>query len=52
MIVTNKDFMRDIIAFPLNNNARDLMMNSPSQIDEKFLAEVGLQLIKKDKEEK
>ena len=52
MIVTNKDFMRDIIAFPLNNNARDLMMNSPSPIDEKFLAEVGLQLIKKDKEEK
>ena len=52
MIVANKEYVRDIIAFPLNNNARDLMMNAPSQIDEKFLAEVGLQLIKKDKEDK
>lgn len=48
MIVANKELMREIIAFPLNNNARDLLMNSPSKIDDKFLREVGIQLIKKD----
>lgn len=48
MIVANKELMREIIAFPLNNNARDLLMNSPSKIDDKFLREVGIQVIKKD----
>lgn len=48
MIVANKELMREIIAFPLNNNARDLLMNSPSKIDDKFLQEVGIQLLKKD----
>lgn len=47
MIVANKELMREIIAFPLSNNARDLMMNSPNKIDEKFLREVGIQLIDK-----
>ena len=50
MIVANKEYMRDIIAFPLNNNARDLMMNSPCKVDDKLLKDVGLQLIKQDKE--
>ena len=47
MIVANKELMREIIAFPLSNNARDLMMNAPSKIDDKFLREVGIQLIDK-----
>lgn len=53
MIVAKKELMREVIAFPLNNNARDLMMNSPNKIDEKTLKELGLQVIvdnKKDKE--
>jgi len=52
MIVANKEFMRDIIAFPLNNNARDLLMNAPCKIDDKVLAEVGLQLLKKEENKK
>lgn len=47
MILLNKDLMREVIAFPLNNNARDLLMNAPSKIDEKTLRELGIQLIKK-----
>ena len=50
MIVANKELMRDIITFPLNNNGRDLLMNSPCAVDEKLLRDVGLQLIKQDKE--
>ncbi|MBQ9795591.1 MAG: aspartate--tRNA ligase [Clostridia bacterium] len=48
MIVANKEYMRDIIAFPLNNNARDLLMNSPCKVDDQLLKDVGLQLIKKE----
>lgn len=47
MILLNKDLMREVIAFPLNNNARDLLMNAPSKIDEKTLRELGIQLIEK-----
>lgn len=47
MTLLNKDLVREVIAFPLNNNARDLLMNSPSKIDDQLLKDVGLQLIKK-----
>jgi len=49
MIVANKELMREVIAFPLNNNARDLMMNSPNKIDEKTLKELGLKVITDEK---
>lgn len=45
MILANKDLMREIIAFPLSNNARDLLMNSPSKIDDQLLKDVGIKLI-------
>jgi len=45
MILANKELMREIIAFPLSNNARDLLMNSPSKIDEQLLKDVGIKLI-------
>jgi len=48
MIVANRDYVRDIIAFPLNNNARDLLMNAPCKVDDQLLKDVGLQLIKKE----
>lgn len=48
MIMTDKEFIRDVITFPLNKNARDLMMGAPSKISEKQLTDVGIQLIKKN----
>lgn len=48
MIMTEKEFIRDVIAFPLNKNARDLMMGAPSKVSEKQLKDVGIQLINKD----
>ena len=45
MILLNKDLMREVIAFPLSNNARDLLMNAPSKIDEQTLRELGIKLI-------
>ena len=51
MIVANKELMREVIAFPLSNNARDLMMGSPNFVSEQQLKDVGIQLIKKDKKD-
>ena len=46
MLITNKDVIREVIAFPMNKNAHDLLMNAPSKIDDKTLRELGLQLYK------
>ncbi len=36
--------IRDVMAFPKNNAGRDLMINAPSEIDEKQLDELGLEI--------
>ena len=37
-----KESIRDFIAFPKNTSGRDVMINSPSQIDKDQLKELGL----------
>jgi len=41
------DIIREIAAFPLNKNGRDLLMNTPSKIDEKILNELSIKVIEK-----
>ncbi|MBR4745542.1 MAG: aspartate--tRNA ligase [Clostridia bacterium] len=48
MLVTDKDIIREVIAFPMNKNARDLMMGAPSFVSEEQLRDVGLQLLHKE----
>ncbi len=48
MIMSQKELIRDVIPFPLNKNAKDLLMGAPSKVSEKQLTDVGIQLIKKD----
>ncbi len=43
-----KDSIRDFIAFPKNNNGRDVMIDSPSVISPEQLDELGLKIIKKE----
>ncbi len=38
------DSIRDFIAFPKNNAGRDVMINSPSAIDQKQLNELGIRI--------
>ncbi len=38
------DGIRDFIAFPKNNQGRDMMIDAPSQIDDKQLIELGIGL--------
>ncbi|MFO0845295.1 MAG: aspartate--tRNA ligase [Gemmataceae bacterium] len=42
MILTGTANMRDVIAFPKNQKARDLMTGAPAPVDAKQLKEVGL----------
>ena len=50
MIMTDNELIRDVIAFPLNKNARDLLMGAPSKVSEQQLKDVGIEVIKKDEE--
>ncbi len=38
--------IRDYIAFPKNNSGRDVMIDSPSEVDEKQLKELTLKIVK------
>ncbi|MFA5719954.1 MAG: aspartate--tRNA ligase [Acholeplasmataceae bacterium] len=42
MLMTNTTNIRDVIAFPKIQSARDLMLNAPSQVDVKQLIELGI----------
>ena len=45
MILEDEDNIRDIVAFPKNGNGVDLMMNSPSPVDQIQLDEAHLAII-------
>ncbi|MBQ1344414.1 aspartate--tRNA ligase [Candidatus Saccharibacteria bacterium] len=51
MVLENTENIRDIIAFPKNGSGVDLMMNSPSTVDEKLISDthLALKLPKKNK---
>ena len=42
MLLANKQNIREITLFPMNQNAQDLMMNAPSKVDKKQLQELGI----------
>ncbi|MDC0628696.1 aspartate--tRNA ligase [Pelagibacteraceae bacterium] len=45
MLLANEKNIREVTLFPMNQNAQDLMMKAPSEVDDKQLKELG---IKKD----
>lgn len=46
MLIADEKNIREIIAFPMNQQAQDLLMNAPSVVDEKQLRELHIQLRK------
>ncbi len=44
MLIVNSKNIREVIAFPKNKKARDLLMNAPSVVDEQQLKDVHIQL--------
>ena len=47
MLLANEKNIREVTLFPMNQNAQDLMMNSPSEASEEQLKELNLSLKKK-----
>ena len=50
MLLTEEKNLREVVAFPLNQQAQDLMLGSPSEINEKHLKELNI-ILKKEKYE-
>ena len=47
MLLANEPNIREVIAFPMNQQAMDFMMNAPAKIDKQRLEELGLKLVDK-----
>jgi aspartyl-tRNA synthetase len=50
MLLADEPNIREIIAFPMNQQAQDLLMGAPGKVDEKQLRELNIQLSAKAKD--
>ena len=48
MLLADEPNIREVIAFPMNQQAMDLMMSAPAEIERDRLEELGLKLIDKN----
>ena len=48
MLLADEPNIREVIAFPMNQQAMDLMMDAPARIDKDRLEELGIKLIDKN----
>ncbi|MCL2344025.1 MAG: aspartate--tRNA ligase [Firmicutes bacterium] len=44
MLLAGEDSIREVIPFPMNKSAQDLMMNAPSAVEQRQLDELGIRL--------
>ena len=44
MLLAGEDFIREIIPFPMNKNAQDVMMGAPSEVTQKQLDELHIKI--------
>ena len=50
MLLTGTNTIRDVILFPMNGQAQDLMMNAPAEVDAAQLKELHLKLVPVEKD--
>lgn len=51
MLLTGESFIREVIAFPMNQNAQDVMMDAPSAVSEAQLRELSISITAEEKSE-
>ena len=49
MLLANKDNIREVTLFPMNQNAEDLLMGAPSKANEQQLKELNIKILEKKK---
>jgi aspartyl-tRNA synthetase len=47
MLLAEEKNIREVIMFPMNQNAQDLLMNAPSDVSDEQLKELNLAIKKK-----
>ena len=50
MLIAGEDSIREVIPFPMNKNAQDLMMGAPSFVEPKQLTDVHIAILEKEKD--
>ena len=50
MLIADTDNIREVIAFPKNKKARDVMMNAPGKVTEQQLKDVHIKVTEEEKE--
>ena len=49
MLLADKNNIREVTLFPMNQNAEDLLMGAPSKVNEKQLKELNIKVVEKKK---
>ena len=44
MLIAETESIREVIAFPMNSKAQDLLMNAPSEVSKKQLEDVHIKI--------
>ena len=52
MLIAGEDSIREVIPFPMNKNAMDIMMGAPSEVDPKQLEDVHIRVVMPPESEK
>jgi len=48
MLLAGEESIREIIPFPMNKSAQDVMMDAPSEVTQKQLDELNIAIVRKD----
>jgi len=51
MLLAGEESIREVIPFPMNKNAQDVMMGAPSPVDPRQLEELHIALVQPEKPE-